>query len=69
MFHHNSDNYLKQDETSGRGRLWGPALGLGKILHTENKLKIEIKDGHNSTKIGTSNIFRGNQLRFRISAQ
>ena len=37
MFHHNSDNYLKQDETSGRGRLWGPALGLGKILHTEKK--------------------------------
>ena len=46
----------------------GSALGLEKTLHTENKLKkTKIKDGHNGTKIGASNIFRGNQLRFQIS--
>ena len=33
---------------------------------TEKKTKI--KDGHNCTKIGASNVFGGNQLRFRISA-
>jgi len=24
-------------KTSGRGRLWGPALGVVKTLHTDNK--------------------------------
>ena len=51
----------------------GPALearsGVKKTLHGENKLKNRIKDGHNKTKIGASNIFGGNQLRFQISAQ
>ena len=55
--------------TSGRGRLLGPALGLEKTLHTENKLKNKNKDGQNGTKVGASNIFGGNQLRFQISAQ
>ena len=54
--------------TSGRGQLLGPALGLEKTLYTEIKLKTKIKDDHNSTKIGASNIFGGNHLRFRISA-
>ena len=31
--------------------------------------KTKIKDSHNDTKIGASDIFGGNQLRFRISAQ
>ena len=31
--------------------------------------KTKIKDGLNGTKIGTSYIFGGNQLRFRISGQ
>ena len=30
---------LKLYNTNGRGRLWGPPLGLEKTLHTENKLK------------------------------
>ena len=30
-------NIKKQNETSGRGRLWGPALGVVKTLHTDNK--------------------------------
>ena len=55
--------------TSGRGWLLGPAQGLEKTLHTENKQKNKIQDAHNSTKIGASNIFGGNQLRFQISAQ
>ena len=58
----------KYHDTSGRGRLLGPALGLEKTLYTEIKLKTKIKDDHNSTKIGASNIFGGNHLRFRISA-
>ena len=55
--------------TSGRGWLLGPALGLEKTLHTENKEKIKVQDAHNGTKIGASNIFGGNQLRFQILAQ
>ena len=51
----------------------GPALrarsGVRKTLHTENKLKNKIIDGHNGTKIGASNIFGDNQLRFQILAQ
>ena len=50
-------------------RLWGPAQGLEITLHIETYSKNRIKDGHNSTKIGASNIFGGNQLRFQISAQ
>ena len=50
-------------------RLWGPAQGLKKTLHIENILKTKIKDGHNGIKIGTSNIFGGSQLKFRILAQ
>ena len=51
----------------------GLALGAGSgvrnnITH-KNFLKNIIKDGHNSTKIGPSNIFGGNQLTFQISAQ
>ena len=48
------------------GRLWGPTQGLEKTLHIENILKTKIKDSHNSTKIGASNIFRGNHLRFQF---
>ena len=56
--------------TSGSGPLLGLTQGLEKTLHTENQLKkTKIKDGHNCTKIGASNVFGGNQLRFRISAQ
>ena len=52
----------------------GPALGArsgvrNNITHRKHTGKIIIKDGHNSTKIGASNIFGGNQLRFQISAQ
>jgi len=43
--------------------------GDRKTLHAENKLKTNIKDGHNGTKIGASSMFGGNQLRFPISAQ
>jgi len=50
-------------------RLWGPAQELIITLHIETYLKNRIKDGRNSTKIGASNIFGGNQLRFQISAQ
>ena len=32
-------------------------------------LNHKIKDGHNSTKIGASNIFGGKQLRIQSSAQ
>ena len=53
-------------QTSVRGRLLGPALGLEKTLHIENKLKNKNKDGHNGTKIGASNIFEGNQLKLQI---
>ena len=49
--------------------IWGPAQGLEITLHIETYSKNRIKDGHNSTKIGASNIFGGNQLRFQISAQ
>ena len=57
-------------ETRGRGQLLGSALGLEKKLHTENKTeKTKIKDIHNGTKIGTINIYMGNQFRFQISAQ
>ena len=39
--------------TSGRGRLLGPALGLEKTLHTENKKeKRKFEDGQNGNKIG-----------------
>ena len=55
-------------KTSGRGQLLGPALGQVKILHTENKQQSIIQDAYNGTKIGASNIFWGNQLRFQISA-
>ena len=50
----------------------GPALGArsGVRKNITHKKKLnKIKDGHNATKIGASNIFEGNQLRFRISAQ
>ena len=52
----------------------GPALGArsgvrNNITHRKHNEKNRIKDGHNSTKIGASNIFGGNQLRFQISAQ
>ena len=48
-----------------RNKWQGPALGacsgVKKTLHRENKLKQnKIKDGHNSTKIGASNISGGN---------
>ena len=36
----------------------GTTVGLDKTLHIENKLKNKIKDGHNGTKIGASNIVR-----------
>ena len=55
--------------TSGSGPLLGLTQGLEKTLHTENKQKNKIEDAHNGTKIGASNIFGGNQLRFQISAQ
>ena len=47
-------------------KLLGPAQGFEKTLHTEHKLKNKTKEGHNGNKIGASNIFWGNQLRFRI---
>ena len=52
----------------------GPALGArsgvrNNITHTQQTEKNRIKDGPNSPKIGASNIFVGNQLRFQISAQ
>ena len=42
----------------------GPTQELEITLHIDNILKNKIKDGHNSTKIGASNISGGNQLRF-----
>ena len=51
------------------GRLLGPAQELEKKLDTENKLKNKNKDSHNGIKIGASNIFGSNQLRFQILAQ
>ena len=51
------------------GPALGPAQGLEITLHIETYSKNRIKDGRNSTKIGASNIFGGNQLRFQISAQ
>ena len=48
---------------------WDPLWDLEKTLHTKTNLKTKIKDGHNGTKIGASNIFGDNQLRFQISAQ
>ena len=48
----------------------GARSGVRKnIAHKKQTKKGKIKDGHNGTKIGASNIFRGNQLRFQISAQ
>ena len=50
-----------------------PALGAAQelkiTLHIETYWKNIIKDGRNSTEIGSSNIFGDNQLRFQISAQ
>ena len=49
---------------------WGPAQGLEKIFaHRKQTKKSKIKDSHNGTRMGASNIFWGNQLRFQISAQ
>ena len=49
----------------------GLAIGArsGVRKNIAHKKQTKIKDGHNGTKIGASNIFRGNQLRFQISAQ
>ena len=62
-------NDFRNKNNKWQDRLLGPTQGLEKILYTENKQKTKIKDGNNSTKIGASNIFGGNQLRFQISAQ
>jgi len=40
--------------------------GLEKTLHIENIMKKYIKDSHNSTKIGTTNIFWGNYLDSKL---
>ena len=40
--------------------------GLEKTLHIENILKKYIKDSHNSTKIGATNIFWGNYLDYKL---
>ena len=50
----------------GFHRLLGPAQGLEKTLHIENILKKYIKDSHNSTKIGATNIFWGNYLDSKL---
>ena len=39
---------------------------LEKTLHIENILKKYIKDSHNSTKIGATNIFWGNYLDSKL---
>ena len=53
-----------------QGPAFGARSGVKKnITQRKQTEKNKIKDGHNSTKIGASNIFGGNQLRFRISAQ
>ena len=52
-----------------QGLAFGARSWVRKKLHTENKLKTNIKDGYNGTKLGTSNEFGGNQVRFQISAQ
>ena len=59
---------FKQLKNKWQDWLWGPAQGLEITLNIETYSKNRIKDGHNSTKIGASNIFGGNQLRFQISA-
>jgi len=53
------NSYTKLYNTSGRGRLLGPTLGLEKKLHTDKKLNKKIQDAHNGIKIGTSNIIGG----------
>ena len=40
--------------------------GLEKTLHIENILIKYIKDSHNSTKIGATNIFWGNYLDSKL---
>ena len=57
---------MKQVVGAGFG---GPLWGKEKYYTQKTNWKTEINDGHNSTKIGTINIFRGNQLRLRISAK
>ena len=63
---------MKQRNKQRKKQVAGLALGacswVRKTLYTEINWK-KIKDGHNGTKIGSSNIIGGNQLRFRISAQ
>ena len=56
-------------EDKWQGLAFGARSEVRKTLHTENKLKTKIKDGQNATNIGVGNVFRGNQLRFSISAQ
>ena len=60
---------MNEQKNKWHNRLWGPAQELKITLHIETCLNNIIKDGRNSTKIGPSNIFGGNQLRFQISAQ
>ena len=54
------------EQVAGAG-FGGPFWGY--ITHRKQTENTEIKDGQNGTKIGASNIFQGNQLRFQISAQ
>ena len=61
MYHGCVKAYHIQVAGAGFG---GPLCGQEKHYTQKTNLKTEIKDGHNSTKIGASNIFGGNQLRF-----
>ena len=52
----------ERKKVAGAGFCW-------KNIKHRKKTQTKIKDGNNSTKIGATNKFRGNQLRFQISAQ
>ena len=52
------------------GPAFGARSGVRKKYYTQKtNWKTKIKDGHNGIKVGASNKFKGNQLRFQISAQ
>ena len=65
----NSYIYPNNIENKWQGPALGACSGVRKNIRHKNKLKKNIKDSHNGTIIGTSNIFGGNQHRFQISAQ
>ena len=55
FFHGGSEKFFLNSKQMAGATFWGLLLSQKKIQH-------------NGTKIGASNIFRGNQLRFQISA-